>query len=127
MTVWLGPLVGAVGLISYFAVAARYPALRDVPWLNLPMAALGVGLSCHALWRRRSLWTIGGLALSAACAALLAGYVFVLSSWLPAGDRVVRVGAPAPRFALPDHEGRLVRLEEFSGRPLVVVFYRGFW
>ena len=125
--VWLGPLVGVVGLVSYFTVFARIPTLRDVPWLNLPMVLVGVVLSVHAVRRRRSIGSLAGLTVSVLSATLLAGYVWGLSNQLPATHGVVAVGAPAPSFALPDHKGREFRLEEFSGRTLVLVFYRGFW
>ena len=32
-------------------------------------------------------------------------------------------GKPAPDFALPDEEGRTVRLSDFRGRTVVVFFY----
>jgi hypothetical protein len=116
-----------VGLVSYFAFFARFPATRDVPWINLPLVLAGVGLSAHALWRRRSFLSVAGLVLSAACAGLLAGYVFVLSEQLPDIREVVAVGSSAPEFALPDEQGQTVRLSDVAGRPLVLVFYRGFW
>jgi len=34
-----------------------------------------------------------------------------------------RVGAPAPEFALHDDHGKLVRLADFRGRPVVLYFY----
>lgn len=34
-------------------------------------------------------------------------------------------GDPAPSFTLPNHEGDLVRLDDFQGTPLVVFFYPG--
>jgi peroxiredoxin len=37
------------------------------------------------------------------------------------------VGAPAPAFALVDQRGKIVRLEDFRGAPLLLVFYRGHW
>lgn len=38
------------------------------------------------------------------------------------------VGAALPAFALPDHEGRLVKLSDLLGAgPLAVVFHRGPW
>ena len=76
---------------------------------------------------RATMGEIEAVVVSAAAAALLAGYVFVLSSSLPSTDGVVAVGQPAPQFALPDQSGTTVRLADFAGRDLVVVFYRGFW
>jgi hypothetical protein len=38
----------------------------------------------------------------------------------------VAIGDPAPQFALPDVEGRLHQLSDFSGRPVVLVFW-GTW
>jgi peroxiredoxin len=39
----------------------------------------------------------------------------------------VPLNTPAPDFALPDFEGRLVRLANFRGKqPVVLVFNRGF-
>jgi peroxiredoxin len=37
------------------------------------------------------------------------------------------VGAPAPDFALRGQGGQTVRLEDFRGKPLLLVFYRGHW
>ncbi len=43
-------------------------------------------------------------------------------------ERVARVGAPAPDFALPDAAGRSVSLAELRARgPVVLSFYRGRW
>jgi peroxiredoxin len=35
---------------------------------------------------------------------------------------MVALGTPAPDFALPDTEGRTVRLRDFDGKPLIVAF-----
>jgi peroxiredoxin len=35
-------------------------------------------------------------------------------------------GATAPDFSLPDQSGRVTTLHEFRGRPVVLVFLRGF-
>jgi len=125
--VWIGALVSLVGLISYFTFFARFPAFRDVPRLNLTLVLGGLAVSAWAVWRRRSLWSIAGLALSAVCAGSLALYVFVLSYGLPDTEQVVQVGKPAPAFALPDQEGQTTTLDQYRGSNLVLVFYRGFW
>lgn len=124
---WLGVAVAVAGLVSYFTLAVKVPALRDVPVLNIGLVLAGVSLSAVALVRRRSWWSALGLAVSVLAAAALLGYVFVLSEQLPGAERAVAVGSPAPAFELADQDGAPVRLADFSGRPLVVVFYRGFW
>jgi hypothetical protein len=43
-------------------------------------------------------------------------------------ERVLKVGDPAPRFALPNADERIVESATLLGRgPLVVTFYRGRW
>jgi hypothetical protein len=45
-----------------------------------------------------------------------------------ASGNSLKVGAKAPDFALPNGDGKLVTLSEFTPRsPVVLVFYRGFW
>ncbi|GAA4184579.1 redoxin domain-containing protein [Gryllotalpicola kribbensis] len=46
------------------------------------------------------------------------------------GERVaggLPVGTPAPDFSLPDASGRVVRLSDFRGRPVALVFYPLDW
>lgn len=45
----------------------------------------------------------------------------------PAVNQPLPVGTPAPDFALPDASGQLVRLSEFRGQPVVLVFYPLDW
>jgi hypothetical protein len=43
-------------------------------------------------------------------------------------ERIVKVGAPAPEFTLPDAAGQSVSLRGLLGRgPVVLSFYRGRW
>jgi hypothetical protein len=132
---WLGPLVTVAGALSYFMVFARFPALRDFPWVNLPLVLAGLGLSAVGMWRavrRPTRWRariLGGvgLAVSAGIAALFHLYVFAFSYALPEPTAVTRALDRAPRFSLTDQDGRPVALEDYRGRKLIVVFYRGFW
>jgi len=40
----------------------------------------------------------------------------------------LKVGDKAPDFGLPNGDGKLVSLSEYTARtPVVIVFYRGFW
>ena len=47
----------------------------------------------------------------------------------PPGRSVkLKLGDKAPDFALPNGDGKLVVLSEYTQRsPVVLVFYRGFW
>jgi AhpC/TSA family len=38
-----------------------------------------------------------------------------------------KVGERVPPFSLPASDGRTVALKDFSGKKLVLVFYRGYW
>lgn len=41
---------------------------------------------------------------------------------------LLKVGDKAPEFALPNGDGKLVMLSEYTARmPVILVFYRGFW
>jgi hypothetical protein len=43
-------------------------------------------------------------------------------------DRVIRVGAPAPGFALEATDGRIVSLDSLVRQgPVILTFYRGRW
>jgi hypothetical protein len=43
-------------------------------------------------------------------------------------DRVLRVGASAPAFALANHDGRRVSSTELLARgPMILSFFRGSW
>jgi len=132
---WIGPVVAFAGTVSYFTFFARFPALRDFPWVNLPLALLGVGVSGVAVWRafaRRDEWRGRivaplGLGLAIAFAGFLVGYVFFLSNALPPPTETSLGLTAAPDLALTDQNGQPVRLTDFRGRMLVLTFYRGYW
>lgn len=125
--VWVGVLISVIGLVSYFTFFARFPATRDIPWVNLVLVCAGMAVSVLAVRRRVSFFSVTGFLLSAASAGLLTAYVYVLSNQLPDPEGVVAVGAEAPDFTLADDTGATVGLGDFRGTPLVLVFYRGFW
>ncbi len=133
--IWVGLLITAVGAVSYFSFFARIPALRDFPWVNLPLVALGAVLSALAVARafrrperyRGKLLGALGLALSLLLAGLFAFYVFYLSYQLPAATARATELVEAPGFALTAADGGTVRLADYRGRKVVLVFYRGFW
>ena len=41
-------------------------------------------------------------------------------------SELLEPGEPAPDFELRDTAGRLIRLSDFRGQPVVLVFLRGF-
>jgi hypothetical protein len=47
----------------------------------------------------------------------------------PGGPKTfLKIGDKAPDFALPNGDGKIVTLAEYTARsPVVLVFYRGFW
>jgi hypothetical protein len=132
---WLGPLLALAGVVSYFTLFVRWPALRDFPWVNLPVALAGVGLSALAAWRaffrseryRGKILGSGGLVLSLGLGTLFCFYIFFFSYMLPEPQEATLVLAAAPDVALTDQDGGTVRLAELRGKKVVLTFYRGHW
>ena len=132
-----GLLLGLAGVLGYFVIVFRFaaamPGLRNTAWLDWLLIAGGLGLSAVALRRtfarpaefpgRRSALGLAtaNVALAGAFAWLLYGMTAVPHADGPA------VGVAAPDFALVDQEGHAVRLADFRGAPLLLVFYRGHW
>ena len=133
--IWLGPPVVFVGAFSYFLVFARFAALRDFPWVNLPLVLGGVALSAIGVWRafaRPAIYrgkVLGpiGLLISGGLGALFVAYVFVISTWLPAPTVASMTLDDMPDITLSDQDGRSIGLRDYRGRNVLVVFYRGFW
>lgn len=132
---WIGPALTFAGVVTYFMWFARYPLLRDFPWLNLPLVILGVVLSflgVRAVFGENRPWSRklaagAGLVLAGALATLFIGYVFVLSSMLPDARDETMAMATAPTASLTDAGGAVVDLSDYRGRKAVLVFYRGYW
>ena len=130
---WIGPLVAFAGAVSYFLVFVRWPALRDFPWVNLPLTLAGLAASVVAFRRRRSesrlskvtAWS--GLVVSTLFAGLFCFYIFYYSSTLPEPTATTMDMGQAADFALADQNGRVVRLADMRGKNVVLVFFRGFW
>jgi hypothetical protein len=132
---WLGPLLVLVGSISYFLAFARFPGLRDFPWVNLPVVVAGLAMSAWGMrrafdpLRSRAVKILGlaGFGLSLLLALLFGAYIFYLSYQLPGISDAPQVLTVAPDFALPDPSESMVRLSDLRGQKVVVVFYRGHW
>ena len=125
--------------------------------LLLALGAASAMTGALALWfrwiqqlalegRRRIAYAILACALALAVASfavgvglaggLLAGATLVVGAlWIALGALAgqsrqapaVTVGAPAPDFTAPDHEGQPFRLSSLRGRPVLLKFFRGHW
>ena len=65
--------------------------------------------------------------LTVAIAGLFLFYIFWLSCQLPDSRDAVADEQSAPDFALPDQNGKIVKLTDYRKKKLVLVFYRGNW
>jgi hypothetical protein len=53
--------------------------------------------------------------------------LFTLLVALIALGSTPKVGELAPQFSLPASDGRTIALKDYTGKKLVLVFYRGYW
>jgi hypothetical protein len=116
------------GIGGYFVVVQRLggwlPGVRNHAIPNLLVVAGGVILALVAARRGRT-----GVRALAVVDVLLAGrfaWMLFFGLAVPAVPGP-RLGTPAPDVTLTDEQGRAVRLADFRGSPLLLVFYRGHW
>jgi hypothetical protein len=122
------------GFFSYFILAVRCAALRDVPWINLPLVVAGAIIAiagARAAWRPPRGWLSAiGASCAAACACLVAivflYYTEVLSYRQPSGLDSPPEGQHAPPLAGLTAHGEQYDLSR-EQRPVVIVFFRGVW
>jgi len=131
MRSWLAVLsvVLAVGAVPTYVLLIRVPLVRNHPEGYLAAFAVALALAVVALVRGRGRRWPAWIALGVSGALLVAGgfFNFVIAR-VPATPTVLRVGERPPDFTLPDAGGRPVSLAEFRGKkPVVLVFYRGYW
>jgi len=133
----LGLTLGTIGVIVYalaiYRLGAYMPSVRNDAIPSWLLIVAGTALSivgvrrAFAYPRRYDGRLVASTALGTNLifAALLAWVLYAMAE-LPATRGPV-VGAPAPGFTLQDHNGDKVRLADFRGSPLLLVFYRGHW
>ncbi len=132
--IWLGVVLVLVGLLTYL-YSIRFPALRDFPWVNLPLVLAGVIVSAIGFWQaiwRPSVYRgkiLGGLglALSLAITIFFIYGVFFLTARVPAPTSTSLAMTVAPDFTLMNQSGEPVRLSQYRGQKVVLIFYRGYW
>ena len=116
----IGTIVAFVVLLEVWLIAVR-------PALYLSALALAAAVSVTAVVKARGRLTVSALVVSVLLLAFGAAFHFVLMR-VPASPSAFVVGQPAPDFTLPDASGRPASLAEYRGKkPVVLVFYRGYW
>lgn len=133
---WIGPALTFVAAVSYFLFFVRFPALRDVPWFNLPLVLIGTFVAIAASGPHLTKSSAGQpkrvrAFLSAVAAVGMAGlfcfYVFSFSSSMPStkGIKGSRVNLSGVKVQTSNKE--TVDLQAFAKEKLFVIFYRGYW
>ena len=122
----LSVVVSLGAAVAYLSLL-RVPAIRNHPALYLAGFALGTAIAAAAVWRSARWLNLAALAFSVAL-LVLGGYFNFVFARLPAPSTVLKVGEAAPDFTLPDATGAAAALASFRDqRPVVLVFYRGYW
>jgi hypothetical protein len=124
----LGVLVALGALVTY-ASLLRVAIVRNHPEGYVIAFALATALAALAVVRARARRWPAWLALGFTSLLLVGGawFNFVLAR-VPDAPTALRVGERPPDFTLPDATGRPVSLADFRGqKPVVIVFYRGYW
>jgi len=128
MARWLAlvALLLSIGtVVGYMALLNALVMVRPVWYLSA--LVLAVLIAASAVWRRRGGVTVTALVISVLLLGL-AGYFNFVIARVPDTPSALVVGRPAPDFTLPDSAGRQVTLSEFRGKkPVLLVFYRGYW
>ena len=122
-------VVIALGAIVAYALLLRVPIVRNHPEAYVAAFALATALAALAVARaRRRRWP-AWLALGLTSLLLVGGAWFnFVGARVPDTPTALRVGERPPDFTLPDAAGRPVSLADYRGKkPVVLVFYRGYW
>jgi AhpC/TSA family protein len=122
----LGALI-CVATVATYSLLLGVPAVRNHPegYVSaFAIAATVAGLGI-ALGRRWYGWVTLVVALGL---FTLGSYVNFVMARIPAAPTALTLGEPAPDFALIDAAGRRVALADYRDRkPVLLVFYRGYW
>jgi hypothetical protein len=119
----------AVGAAAGYLLLIGVPLVRNHPEGYVIAFALAAALAALAVTRARGRRWPAWLALGLTSLLLVAGTLnnFVIAR-VPDTPTALRVGERPPDFTLPDASGRPVTLADYRGRkPVVLVFYRGYW
>ena len=123
-------VVVASGAIAAYVLLLGVAAVRNHPEGYVVAFAVATALAAVAVLRARGRrrWP-AWLALAFSGLLLIGGAWFnFVAARVPDTPTALRVGERPPDFTLPDAAGRPVSLADFRGKkPVVLVFYRGYW
>jgi hypothetical protein len=124
----LGVLV-AVGAAAAYVLLLRVAVVRNHPEGYVVAFALATALAALAVVRAQARRWPAWLALAFSSLLLIGGAWFnFVAARVPVTPTALRVGERPPDFALPDAAGQAVSLADYRGKkPVVLVFYRGYW
>jgi hypothetical protein len=152
--IWAGALLVIAGVVSYPLYFVRFPALRDFPWANLPLMAVGLALIGVGVvrafrqperYRGKVFGSIVGVLMAALALVFCYGLFVGARHILPSAKGAPQVGQIAPDFTLADSQNKPVQLSallnsSFAGNGdatgagsagqtagVVLIFYRGYW
>jgi|SRR5215813_12896227 len=119
----------AIGAIAAYAFLLGVPIVRNHPEGYVVAFAAATALAVVAVVRARSRRWPAWIALAISSLLLVGGGWFnFVAARVPDTPTALRVGERAPDFTLPDASGRSVSLADYRGKkPVVIVFYRGYW
>ncbi len=123
---WAGVLLSAapmalvIGFLMIKPVMARTSA--DLPEAHIPIA---IGVALTAWGSSGGSWLPLSLALISYIGFLL--YVYWYSRYGRLKSESLTLGKPLPAFTLLDVDRNEVNSSELSGKPAVILFYRGNW
>ena len=122
-------MVVAVAAIAAYVLLLRVAIVRNHPEGYVVAFALATALAALAVALARARRWPAWLALGLTSLLLVGGAWFnFVAARVPDTPTVLRVGERPPDFTLPDAVGRQVSLADYRGKkPVVIVFYRGYW
>jgi cytochrome oxidase Cu insertion factor (SCO1/SenC/PrrC family) len=119
----------AIAAIAAYVLLIRVPFVRNHPEGYVIAFALATVLAALAVARAQTRRWPARLALGVTSLLLVGGAWFnFVAARVPDAPTALRVGDRPPDFTLPDASGRPVSLADYRGqKPVVLVFYRGYW
>lgn len=118
-----------LGAAAAYALLLRVAIVRNHPEGYVVAFAVATALAGLAVARAQARRWPAWLALGLSGLLLVAGAWFnFVAARVPLAPTALRVGERPPDFTLLDAAGRPVSLADYRGKkPVVLIFYRGYW